>query len=364
MIIQTSESRSPIWWTDPWWEDSIYQKDYGLSLEEIRSSIDATRLMFDEEWTRQALEVGPPNVVLAILYGGKGSWPFENLMWLGKIAAGCSQASGVRRQLKQLMGQKTWGTLLELEVASWFVEDEWKVEMLKTNSELPTPDLLVQKNGVAAAVECKRFGAEQWEEWTQDLTMLLLRRMRKFENPNSPSFDVLLSPRISDLVWEEEDFRWGIQEELVAKICQSIHDATHSQPPRTIETPGICTVNFRPENPGSQRGVGGVEISLQAKMRRIVRNGVFVAARQLQNYGHGAVVVKADVSIPEPVVAVTLNGINRADESRLNSVAIVVVAGPYGRPVIWRNPLLSASPQSEALASAFSSIFPTRSIRI
>lgn len=113
--------------------------------------------LFDETWTRRALEIGPPNAVIPILFGGKGLWPFQNLMWLAHIARAVSRFPTVRRPLRELIGSRTKATLFELEVAAWFVEQGWEIEFLKPSNDRRSPDIRIQKGALCSSIECKRF---------------------------------------------------------------------------------------------------------------------------------------------------------------------------------------------------------------
>jgi len=348
-----------VWWLDPWWEDPEYQRECNLTLEQIRDVIDALKVLFNLEWMTAAVKSGPPNVVLAILYGGKGLWPFQDLMWLGAIAKSVARMPNVRLPLNELSGQKSWSALFELEVASWFGEQNWKVEFLKPGSKSKTPDLKLERDGISTAIECKRFGSEQWEDWSEELSLTLIRDRGRYECSNDTSVDILFEPRLSDVVPSDKVIRKAIQDELAERIGVAVRDATSSVPPHSVDIPGVAKVRIRPDlKGGGIHEIGGISVSPQAKMRRIAVNGVIEAARQLDNHAPGGVVIKSDFTPPIELVDVVLRGLNRADESILQSVATVVIAGFDGsRPIIWQNPLFRNHPASDALLSTFGCIF-------
>jgi hypothetical protein len=95
--------------------------------------------------------------VIPILFGGKGLWPFQNLMWLAHIARAVSRFPTVRRPLRELIGSRTKATLFELEVAARFVEQGWGIEFLKPCNDRRSPDIRIQKGALCSAIECKRF---------------------------------------------------------------------------------------------------------------------------------------------------------------------------------------------------------------
>ena len=82
-------------------------------------------MFFTEDWTRRALVAPPPNAVIPILYGGKGLWPFQNLMQLASIVSPLTNLPSVQRPRRDLIGNKSRSALLEMEVGSWFVEKGW-----------------------------------------------------------------------------------------------------------------------------------------------------------------------------------------------------------------------------------------------
>lgn len=331
-----------------------------MSLETIRSRMDALVDLFDEEWTRGAIEAGVPNVVLTILYGGKGLMPFENLMWLGRIAVAVSGLASVHRPMRDLSGQKTRATLLEMEVASWFVEQGWEVEFLKPASDRRTPDLGISRGGVLAAVECKRFEAEKWEDWAAELSDLLMRKIRDCSVPGTPSFEVLLEPRLSDIAAGEPAVRSGVLEELAIRLEAAVREALGSTPPRHVQVHGIGYVHLRPDRNTGQLGIGGIEISPQAKMRRIVQNGILEAAQQLEGFAPGAVLIRSDFAPPRPLVETVLRGINRGDDGALRSIGVVVIVGSTrDLPVIWMNPSHAGSSVARDVAATFAAALGT-----
>jgi hypothetical protein len=348
---------NPIWWMDTWWEDVEYQTEHKVSLAQIREPIDALKALFDEQWTRRAIDAGPPNAVLPLLYGGRGLWPFQNLMWLGRIAKALVDVPSVQRPLRDLIAQKTRATLLEIEVASWFVEEGWTVEFLKASTEGKRPDIRILKDGISSAIECKRLESQKWEEWSEELSLTLIRRSAENGMSEAPSHDVLFEPRLSDLMMGEGPTKAGIIDELVERISTAVREAFATDPPRSVWIPGVAEIRPRPDQTGAQRGIGGIEISPQGVMRRIATNGILEAATQLRAYSPGAVVVRADFTPHEDLADIVLRGINRADSTLLSSVAVVVITASAGAPaVIWCNPALAEDPIRELLASVFTDI--------
>lgn len=54
MSIPGVESLNPVWWAAPWWEDILYQKECSLSLQQMRTSIEHLKRLFDEEWAQRS----------------------------------------------------------------------------------------------------------------------------------------------------------------------------------------------------------------------------------------------------------------------------------------------------------------------
>jgi len=124
----------------------------------------------------------------------------------------------------------------------------------------------------------------------------------------------------------------------------------------SVHTPGIAEIRIREDRDNAQRGLGGIQISPQAKMRRIAQNGVVEAARQLNDYGEGAVVLYSDFTPARELADAVFAGLNRADESLLRNVGLAVIPGSLGAaPVIWRNPRAVANVACDELAASFAS---------
>ena len=331
-----------------------YQTEYKLSLEEIRGAVEAIRALFDEQWTQNALDVDGPNVVLRVLFGGRGAWPFENLMWLGRIATAVSRIPTVAGRLRELIGPKVRSTLFELEVASWLVEMGWDVEFLKPTNDKKTPDMKVRMRDMQSWIECKRFELDQWENWASELTHEIIRQVHERGGSQLPSFDIVFESRLSDLNWNDERIRRGIIQEIAARICDEVVAVFDRPSPTSTHIPGIGEIRVRSERDRTQRGIGGLHVSPQGTMRRIVQNGILEAAQQLQEHGQGGVVLYSDITPPKELVQVVLEGLNRADESLLRSVGLVVIPGSLGAaPVIWKNPSAGQDAACEQLAVAF-----------
>jgi hypothetical protein len=349
------ESLNPRWWEVAWWEDPSYAAESRLSLDEIRGAIAATRSLFDEAWTQKALKGPLPNAVLAVLFGGQGLTPFSHLMWLGRIALAVAKTPGVVRRLEELGGQKARATLFELEVASWFIEEGWQVEFLKPTNNSKTPDMQVRKGEILSWVECKRFEPEQWEDWATDLTNEIILRIHR-HGPQLPSFDVLFEPRLADLNWQDPQIRRAVLEEVADRIIAAATTAFSTTPPASVSIPGVAVIRVREDHNGTQRGIGGIQVSSQAKMRRIAQKGVLEAAQQLDSHGFGAVVVWSDFTPPQELVETVLAGLNRAEQGLLKNVGVVAIPGSLGAgPVVWRNPQTLMNPAGDALAASLAS---------
>jgi hypothetical protein len=135
-------------------------------LPEIRELVSALAEMFNEDWTRRAL-VHPSNRISPVLCGARGSWPFRDLPWLGRIASALVNRETVYRPMQELIGGKSDSTLFEMEVASWFAEASWDVEFVKRQQH-PTPDLRIAKDHVECHIECKRLEQDAWERWLRN----------------------------------------------------------------------------------------------------------------------------------------------------------------------------------------------------
>lgn len=351
-------SKADLWWSDPWWEDTSYQNDTGLSLGEVRARVAVLMAIFNREWIERAYQAGPPNAIIPLLSGGTGLWPFQHLMWLGEIMCPLANVPTLRRPLDDLIGPKSRATLFELETASWFASRQWDVEFPNARRDKKTPDIYIQKSGVHSAIECKNIEPEQWEEWAGQLALAVLRRMDDSLIAHDVSFDVLFAPRLSDLNCGPEPLRREIINEFADRIARALIEAQPiAKSVQALRIPGIADIKFFPERQASQRGVGGIEISPHAKMRKILQNAVFVGAQQLAEGVPGAVVVHSDYAPAYDLADAVLRAANRSDPSLMRSTAYVVIVSTINPPIVWQNPSLVDHPVSQALADVLKVIF-------
>jgi len=232
MISVDEVLKTGIWWSDPWWEDPMYLEDIMLSLDGVLARINVLKRYFNAEWLQRAHTAGPPNSVIPILIGGKGIWPFQNLMWLGSILHSLVDVSTVNRPLENLIGTRTRSSLFELEAASWFANSGWTVEFPKTRNDKKTPDIIIQRSGIESAIECKKIEPEQWEEWVERLHFAVLRRLDDPAVPQDVSFDVILQPRLSDVNPKDTSFQSAIIEEISDDIARALVAARPTKEPR------------------------------------------------------------------------------------------------------------------------------------
>lgn len=251
----------PKWWSNPWWEAPDYQLDYGLSLEQIRHTVERLRHLFDESWVQDAFSAGARNAILPILFGGQGLIPFENLMWLGRIAVSVAPIPTVARPLRELIGPKTQATLFEMEVASWAVQTGWEIEFLKPGGDGKTPDLKVRKGDQTSWIECKRFEPDDWEGWATELVHQINGHVHTKGGSQSPSFDIQFEPRLCDLIWQEDPIRRAVLEEIAVCIADAVVKAFSNTLPTSVRIPNIAEIRVRNDWNTTQRGIGGIQIS-------------------------------------------------------------------------------------------------------
>lgn len=108
--------------------------------------------------------------------------------------------------------------------------------------------------------------------------------------------------------------RKAILEEVAQRIEDAIRHALHSTPPTSISVPGLANIRFESgTDKNGLHAIGGGEVSPQAKMRRIVRNGILEAAQQLSMHAPGVVAISSNFTPPQSLVDTILGGIVRAD---------------------------------------------------
>jgi hypothetical protein len=203
-----------------------------------------------------------------------------------------------------------------------------------------TPDLCVSREGIRTAIECKYLHAEQWENWVDDLNLEWIR-LSSQQKLTVPSYEIIFEPRLPDIVGPDEAVRKAIQREITERLFGAVKEVFQTDPPQAVQVQGIAWVCPRPELPNSQIRVGGIQVSPQAKTRRIIQNAVLEAAVQLRESGPGAVVIHAHFTPAETLLDVALRAFNRADPFKLSAVAVVAVTASLGSPaVVWQNPLV------------------------
>ena len=353
-------SRISPWWSVPWWEGIFYQNETGRSLAEVRARIDVLRRFFSIDWMQRAYQAEPPNIIIQTLSGSTGLWPFQELMRLGDILYPLSHVQTLPRLLDDLIGPKSGATLFELETASRFASRQWEIEFPNVRPGKKTPDIYIRKLGIQSAIECKRIEPEQWEEWSERLALTVLRRMGDSAIAHDVSFDVLFAPRLSDINCGPEALRREIINEIANRIARTLIEAQPiTKDTETLRIPGVADIQFFPGRQGSQRGVGGIEISPHAKMRKILQNGVSEGAQQLANGAPGVVFVHSDFVPSYDLADVMLRAANCADPSLMRCTAFVVIVGTIDPPLVWQNPSLVDDPTSHAVAADLKAIFGT-----
>jgi hypothetical protein len=124
-----------------------------------------------------------------------------------------------------------------------------------------------------------------------------------------------------------------------------------------LHIPSIADIQFFPERQTSQRGVGGIEISPHAKMRKILKNAMLEGAQQLATGVPGVIVVHSDFAPPHALADAVLNAANRSDPWLQQSTAYVVIFSNIDPPIVWQNPSLADDPVSKALTADLYAIF-------
>lgn len=348
-------------WADvPWWEEPSYREDFRLSLEEIQSRINCLRRVFDADWIARAVAMSPHyNPVIQALYGGRGLSPFSQKMNLASTIQCVEQMPGFASKREDLIGSKAVSTHFELKAAEMMAATGSAVRFPSETAE-PTPDIIVQASFGELHVECKNLGDEQWELWTHDLGFEVMHRLGQFAGHDDKVIDVVFDRRLSDLHLDSDVLNRAVLDAIVSRVVAVLGSALDSPTPfGTHSVPGVAEIRIAPYGGGMRGSVGGIEVSHVAKLRRLLKNGVLRAWRQVARGESSAIIVHSNVALHPDLFALVVDAIVRSDQE-MNERLLFVAVDPL-QTIFERVPLLvwtntharsypSATPYLKALA--------------
>lgn len=352
--------RTGIWWSDPWWEGADYQQV--LPLAEIKSRIEHLTMVFDQAWMRRATEFGPPNAVIPLLLGGRGLWPFQDIMSLGRTIRAIAQAPGFHRKVSDLIGEKSHATLFECQAAELIGQDKWRISF-PAEAEYPTPDIVGEKDGGTVSIECKRLEPQGWEKWARNLGMSvitapLVRQLDKCVT------NIEFDQRLTELLTQDEKTSDGLLAEVAERVASLLSDISEAKTlPATRRIEDVVSVSVdHYQGDGHQGAAGGIGISPHAKARRIMHK-VLEALPQVSSSETGVVAVFTDYIPSAELIDLAMAAQLRAHCARFANLAHVLVLTHSTvfeviRPVLWSHPNPKAPKVAQAVLDTFEKSLP------
>jgi hypothetical protein len=330
------------WWQDPWWEDEAYL-DQGLPLEEIRERIDVVKRHCNVDWLRRATEADARNAILPYL-GPKGLVPWHALMTFGRTLRAVEQADGFVHKFRALIGSCSAATLFEMQAAELFHRMGFRIAFPRSPSERH-PDVTATRNGQSLAIECKQLMTARAETWAQYLGLAMIDKIGATADGNLRGVDVEFEPDLPDLSFDDKPgWNRGLVEEIVTRIRAALRSIAQMNPrPESLRLPGIGKIRVRPDATSLSGSICGVPLSKQKLVRRMVRNAIIDARRQLPSDHLGVVCIHTLLPPPFELLDLVLLGLQRAEPDVLGSIGIVLVLPPESvstqlPALVWSNP--------------------------
>ncbi len=313
------------WWIDPWWRDS--QMEFPFPRETATSIIEVLRRHFGAEWARDIANKPRPNIVFPHLCIGGTLMASRFLSSLGEMFLTLEASAGFRQKTEDLRGDKGESAYLELEAARAFARAGYAITF-PPEGKNKTPDILVERNGLQIAVECKRLRDEIWESWEEQLTSELLHALPDTKDGKPLTIHVALSPRLTEIRLNEKEsslneaFLQTILGEIDIALKRSIAEHT---PSFTMQLSELATVEVLFRTPNQYSSVTGVERTSPAIFRRVFQNGVLRALEQLPTNIPSAVVVYSKYEPSPQFFRLFFDAACKTQPERFSSLTAVVL---------------------------------------
>lgn len=192
-----------------------------------------------------------------------------------------------------------------------------------------SPDILVQRNGLVIAVECKRLGDEQWEDWESNLLQEISFALPKARDGVEVAIEVVLDPRLSDFRFGSLD-QVGINAAITAaikrEILVAINGALEEVPlPVRIEVLEIASIVIQRKTVELSSSARGVERSTSSVFRRIFQNGVLRALEQLPREKPGVVFIFSKYAPPPALFRVLFDAITQGEREKFSDLIGILI---------------------------------------
>ncbi|MDE0854256.1 MAG: hypothetical protein OSA97_07520 [Nevskia sp.] len=329
------------WWGDPWWESPQNRSHSPLSIAEIQQRIGTLKQHFNEQWVRKALARDPAHPVVRYFWGATGTHPFDDLMWIGALMTEAAPTKGLPGKVAELIEQDALATQFEIQVAAVLAAGGWPVRFISRVKESKTPDLVADMLGIPVAIECKRLGREAWEQWVMKLMVQTGKTLRR---PHLAGWDVevLFNPRLSELLMDDDAINQAMLAEIDDRISDLLASIDVARCPEIFHVAEVASLEAHKRVAGRPTpGIGGVEISGVARLRRVINNGVRRALPQLQAHVGSAIAVYCDTLPGQALLEVAMAGVVAADPEGTANLAAVAIVSPLNNngaaDRVWTN---------------------------
>lgn len=274
------------WWFDPWWEQERWFKGVKLSQSLFLEEIQFLKSIFTESWVKSLGDDPLQHPFLQMVHFGQGLSQISSLFSLAERLQFIVEIEGYKPVLDSYKSlQEARSADLEIFMASVLGQSYTSVSFIRARPKKGrTPDILVSANESDFVVECKTVSDSQAEKWVGNYNRYFSRLMfsalpdnialiyrpltaeidpTEYGDPHNSSYQIAASVDAYPIIEYLRNFRekpeyidMGVRGELI--ISPKYEGLSSS-----IETPSI-----------SREFVG----------RRLVKNAIMKANRQISDY--------------------------------------------------------------------------------
>jgi len=324
------------WWAqEPWWDDPKTAQMLGCSLTDLRIAADHMMQHFGRDWwsTIKVRHRPHPLAQSLLARGWVAAHAIWSVGWQVHQLNGCEGFASKLRELKE--GDKAESIRFEMHVAELLVRRGYHVTFPREQA-VKTPDILASRNDRVVAVECKKLGKSDVDQWARGLMSLASLDLPHHGNPD---LDIELADDLTFLRMDKP--RWN--DELLTALHDQMRSSLQTAlerltPPCQISIHGIARVSIKPSKTGMGSVSGGPQWPA-ADLRRVVEY-VFKSCEKFSTETPGVLAFQCELSPGAALLKAVTTAIERsADPSefidRLGGIVMVPLmpAGPWGKPV-------------------------------
>ncbi|MHB1767561.1 MAG: hypothetical protein ACYCUV_06880, partial [Phycisphaerae bacterium] len=318
----------PWWATNNWWDAPEYAKTMRDNEAQFRVALDAMRHHFGRSWWTEVFESQKPNFVTAHLIG-QGTMVLDFIRGLGSALASLESSQGIATKIQALKEDESGATFLEIEIAAVLRAAGLEIAFPATTNARKTYDILAQYQAQPVAIECKNLEIEEWEKWTMDLGMRVLRALPVGTDQRF-NIQVNLDPHLSQIRTDEKNcpgLNAAIAAEIIDRIRVATEEAIAENPdlPFEFSVEGLGTAVLRDAKENSQNSITTTEISLIAQLRHLLTNGLYRAIGQLPKDGPGIIVIHCEHMPDLNLARIVLEAATKCDPDRLGRLSALVL---------------------------------------